>query len=390
MTFKKELLLTPQGIESFLHENKSQLRTIADDLGVGYSTLKNYAYGQTPIDSMPYRLLKALTDYLAPEDLLHPKTSLMLNPAAFYALLALARPDVIESYKHRYHSYTIMEYTKALLLLLERQKQAAQGITTFEPRYFFVDFKYQEKFLTMDINITPRQTIVYQSLDQLKKVYGLTDEEVNNFIQTDKDQVYVSSTDPDLFRDILSDVPVLSKNEYLTQLIHGAYNIHLIATNLNNYTPLIHIKDIVEYKTQAMTIYKQSTYIFENNQWQTQTGELLQLHHVAHLKETDWTTLSRPNDLMVYKSVLRNLVNKNSTENDTWDAIINRSLFLEIKNLTTLSNLSTNPKNYLNENLYQGFITESKLKESHTSMTAIMAKQINREIEALKNPLTLT
>ena len=72
------------------------------------------------------------------------------------------------------------------------------------------------------------------------------------------------------------------------------------------------------------------------------------------------------------------------------DAIINQSLFLEIKNLTALSNLSTNPKNYLNENLYQGFITKSKLKESHTSMTAIMAKQINREIEALKNPLTLT
>lgn len=120
----------------------------------------------------------------------------------------------------------------------------------------------------------------------------------------DLDQVYVSSTDPNLFRDILSDVPVLSKNEYLTQLFHGAYNVHLIATNLTNYTPLIHIKDIVEYKTQAMTIYKQSTYIFENNQWQTQTGELLQLDHVTHLKETDWTTLSRPTDLMVYKSVL--------------------------------------------------------------------------------------
>lgn len=390
MTFKKELLLTPQGIESFLHENKSQLRTIADDLGVGYSTLKNYAYGQTPIDSMPYRLLKALTDYLAPEDLLHPKTSLTLNPPAFYALLSLSRPDVIEPYKHRYHSYTIMEYTKALLLLLERQKQAEQGITTFEPRYFFVDFKYQEKFLTMDINITPRQTIVYQSLDQLKEVYGLTDEEVNNFIQTDKDQVYMSSTDPDLFRDILSETPTLPQNEQLHQLFHGAYNIHLIATNLKKNTPLIPIENIIRYNAIATTIDDQSTYIFENNQWQAQTGDLLQPQNVTHLKETDWTTLSRPNDLMVYKSVLRNLVNKNATENDTWDTIINRSLFLEIKNLTSLSNLPTNPKNYLNENLYQGFIAESKLKESHTSMTAIMAKQINREIRALKNPLTLT
>ena len=381
MTFEKELLLSPQGIETFLQENKSNLRDIATDINVGYSTLKNYAYNQTPIDSMPYRLLKALTDYLEPSDLLHPTTFLMLEPTAFYSLLTLARPELNKIDLFLPESYSIMEYTKALLLFLERDKQASDDVIQFEPRYFFVDFKYKNQFLTMDVNITPRQKFVYQSVDQLKSVYGLSQDKLDNLIQKDKDQVYLSSTDSDIFKDLLIKFPSYAIDEYLVQILKGAYNIHLITTNLTHDPILTHMEQLVSYKT----LETQSKYIFENNQWFTETGRSLSSEDLSHLNVTEWQRLHQPTNVIVYKSLLRNLINNfNTTVEHPWDSIFKYSLQSVIKNMTSVSNLPTDAHIYENNILYAALMQNNQMQKTFENLAKNFTQQINQKITQLK------
>lgn len=62
MQYQLNYLMSAEEVRDFLVEHKSELKSLADAFGVGYSTLRNYVYGQTPLESMPYRLLKAVTE----------------------------------------------------------------------------------------------------------------------------------------------------------------------------------------------------------------------------------------------------------------------------------------------------------------------------------------
>ena len=143
MDFTKELLLSQEGLRTFLAANKSELKTIAHELNIGYSTLRNYAYGATPLDSMPYRTIKALTDYASPEDLFHPRRGICLPASAFYALAKLAGREIAPNPR----AFAVEEFTKAILLLHQREKHAKTE-KTFPPRYFFIDLAYQNGSIT--------------------------------------------------------------------------------------------------------------------------------------------------------------------------------------------------------------------------------------------------
>ena len=45
MEYKNDSLLSQDGLRRFLNAHKSDLKTIANELNVGYSTLRNYTYG---------------------------------------------------------------------------------------------------------------------------------------------------------------------------------------------------------------------------------------------------------------------------------------------------------------------------------------------------------
>ena len=91
MQYQLNYLMSAEEVRDFLVAHKSELKSLADAFGVGYSTLRNYVYGQTPLDSMPYRLLKAVTEYNQVPDLLHPSNGLILPQNAFLFVGTLVR-----------------------------------------------------------------------------------------------------------------------------------------------------------------------------------------------------------------------------------------------------------------------------------------------------------
>lgn len=56
MEYTNELLLSQDGLKKLLLDHKSNLGDLADELTVAVGTLKNYLYGQTSLENMPYHL----------------------------------------------------------------------------------------------------------------------------------------------------------------------------------------------------------------------------------------------------------------------------------------------------------------------------------------------
>lgn len=228
MTFKKELLLSQEGLREFLTENKSQLKLIADEVNVGYSTLRNYVYGVTPLDSMPYRLVEALTRYVAPNDLFHPTVGIYLDEPAFYALAKLAGRTIETSPR----AFAIEEFTKAALLLHQREKEAKSG-KTFQPRYFFIDLKYQNDFLNEYYKRFGEDDhqLLLQTTKQLQNMYHWSDEQLSQIMTQNETDIMLKSTDPRITNQLFSLSLPRTGNRDLSPLLRGAHNIHLIVTN---------------------------------------------------------------------------------------------------------------------------------------------------------------
>lgn len=325
MDYKKELLLSQQGLREFLDTNKSELKTIAKELNVGYSTLRNYAYGNTPLDSMPYRLVEGLTRYVAPENLFKPEYGIYLQAPAFYALATLAGREITPTPK----AFAIAEYTKAVLLLKQREEQASER-KTFEPRYFFVDLKYQDSFLhEYSKRFTTHEHQLYiQTTEQLKTMYGWSDSELDDIVSRNNSTFELRTTDPEKAHQLFSLGLSRTGNENLWLLLRGTHNIHLIVTNKMVTDGRVSTHVINEIDNTFSVIEHQSKYYFNGVSWMEQPDNLVHQKTVSHLKGAEFNELSSHLDGPTYELVCRNLIELHTERpnSDIWLKIANRML----------------------------------------------------------------
>ena len=343
MTFKKELLLSQEGLREFLAENKSQLKMIADEVNVGYSTLRNYAYGVTSLDSMPYRLIEALTRYVAPNDLFHPTVGIYLDEPAFYALAKLAGRTIETSPR----AFAIEEFTKAALLLHQREKEAKSG-KTFPPRYFFVDLRYQDDFLNeyykrFDEN---DHQLLLQTTKQLQNMYNWSDEDLAQIMTKNETDIVLKSTDPRITNRLFSLSLPRTGSRDLSPLLRGAHNIHLIVTNKMITDGRISRWALKDIDNMFAIVELQLKYSFNGCDWMLPSGQFVPAETVEHLKGVDFDELKLPDDEAVRERIYRNLINLHTVtpNEDIWSKVVRDMLH---KQLTQYRNLELHEGSYM-------------------------------------------
>lgn len=343
MTFKKELLLSQEGLREFLTENKSQLKLIADEVNVGYSTLRNYAYGVTPLDSMPYRLIEALTRYVAPNDLFRPTVGIYLDEPAFYALAKLAGRTIETSPR----AFAIEEFTKAALLLHQREKEAKSG-KTFQPRYFFVDLKYQDDFLNEYYKRFDEDDhqLLLQTTTQLQNMYNMSDEQLSQIMTHNETDIVLKSTDPRITNRLFSLNLPRTGNRDLSPLLRGAHNIHLIVTNKMITDGRISRWALKDIDNMFAIAELQSKYSFNGSDWIIPPGQFVSAETVEHLKGVDFDELKLPDDEAVRERIYRNLINLHTVtpNEDIWSKVVRDMLH---KQLTQYRNLELHEGSYM-------------------------------------------
>lgn len=343
MTFKKELLLSQEGLREFLTQNKSQLKMVADEVNVGYSTLRNYAYGVTPLDSMPYRLVEALTRYVAPNDLFHPAVGIYLDEPAFYALAKLADRTIETSPR----AFAIEEFTKAALLLHQREKEAKSG-KTFPHRYFFVDLKYQDDFLNEYYKRFGEDDhqLLLQTTKQLQNMYNMSDEQLSQIMTHNETDIVLKSTDPRITNRLFSLNLPRTGNRDLSPLLRGAHNIHLIVTNKMITDGRISRWALKDIDNMFAIAELQSKYSFNGSDWIIPPGQFVSAETVEHLKGVDFDELKLPDDEAVRERIYRNLINLHTAmqNEDIWSKVVQDMLH---KQFTQYRNLELHEGSYM-------------------------------------------
>lgn len=384
MTFKKELLLSQEGLREFLTENKSQLKMIADEVNVGYSTLRNYAYGVTPLDSMPYRLIEALTRYVAPNDLFHPTFGIYLDEPAFYALAKLAGQTIETSPR----AFAIEEFTKAALLLHQREKEAEKG-KPFPPRYFFVDLKYQDDFLNeyyKRFDEDDRQLLL-QTTKQLQNMYNWPDEQLSQIMTQNETGIMLKSTDPRITNQLFSLSLPRTGNRDLSPLLRGAHNIHLIVTNKIITDGRISRWALKDIDNMFAIVELQLKYSFNGSDWVLPSGQIVPTETVAHMKGVDFDELQLPDDEAVRERIYRNLINLHTATSyeDIWSRTVHDMLH---KQLTLHHNLEIHKGSYME--LLGGagdFVQSPTIANTLDNIAIQTAKAINQQIDSLSRPI---
>lgn len=380
MTFKKELLLSQEGLREFLAENKSQLKMIADEVNVGYSTLRNYAYGVTPLDSMPYRLVEALTRYVAPNDLFHPTVGIYLDEPAFYALAKLAGRDITPSPR----AFAIEEFTKAALLLHQREKEAKNG-KTFQPRYFFIDLKYQNDFLNEYYKRFGEDDhrLLLQTTKQLQNMYRWSDEQLSQIMTQNETDIMLKSTDPRITNQLFSLSLPRTGNRDLSPLLRGAHNIHLIVTNKMITDGRISRWALKDIDNMFAIVELQLKYSFNGGDWVLPSGQIVPTETVAHMKGVDFDDLRLPDDEAVRERIYRNLINLHTiaSYDDIWSKIVRDMLHQQ---LTLHQNLEIQKGSYMELLGRAGdFVQSPTIANTLDNLAMQKAKAINQQIDAL-------
>lgn len=383
MTFKKELLLSQEGLREFLAENKSQLKMIADEVNVGYSTLRNYAYGVTPLDSMPYRLIEALTRYVAPNDLFHPTVGIYLNEPEFYALAKLAGRDITPSPR----TFAIEEFTKAALLLHQREKEAKNG-KTFPPRYFFVDLKYQDDFLNeyykrFDEN---DHQLLLQTTKQLQNMYNMSDEQLSQIMTHNETDIVLKSTDPRIMNRLFSLSLPRTGSRDLSPLLRGAHNIHLIVTNKMITDGRISRWALKDIDNMFAIVELQLKYSFNGSDWVLPSGQIVPTETVDHMKGVDFDELKLPDDEAVRERIYRNLINLHTVtpNEDIWSKVMRDMLH---KQLTLHHNLEIQKGSYMELLGGAGDVVQSPtIANTLDNLAMQTANAINQQIDLLSRP----
>ncbi len=384
MKYQKELLLSQEGLRKFLAENKSELKMIANEVNVGYSTLRNYAYGVTPLDSMPYRLVEALTRYVAPNDLFHPTVGIYLDEPAFYALAKLTGRTIETSPR----AFAIEEFTKAALLLHQREKEAKKG-KTFQPRYFFVDLKYQDDFLNEYYKRFDEDDhqLLLQTTKQLQNMYNMSDEQLSQIMTHNETDIVLKSTDPRITNRLFSLNLPRTGNRDLSPLLRGAHNIHLIATNKMITDGRISRWALKDIDNMFAIVELQLKYSFNGSDWVLPSGQIVPTETVAHLKGADFNDLRLPDDEAVRERIYRNLINLHTatSNEDIWSKVVRDMLH---KQFTQYRNLELHEGSYME--LLGGagdFVQSPTIANTLDNLAMQIAKAINQQINSLSRPI---
>lgn len=385
MTFKKELLLSQEGLKEFLTENKSQLKTIADEVNVGYSTLRNYAYGVTPLDSMPYRLIEALTRYVAPNDLFHPTFGIYLDEPAFYALAKLAGRTIETSPS----AFAIEEFTKAALLLHQREKEAKSS-KTFPHRYFFVDLKYQDDFLNEYYKRFGEDDhqLLLQTTKQLQNMYNMSDEQLSQIMTHNETDIVLKSTDPRIMNRLFSLSLPRTGSRDLSPLLRGAHNIHLIVTNKMITDGRISRWALKDIDNMFAIVELQLKYSFNGSDWVLPSGQIVPTETVDHMKGVDFDELRLPDDDKALRErIYRNLINLHTivSYDDIWSKIVRDMLHQQ---LTLHHNLEIRKGSYMELLGGAGDLVQSPTIANGLDNLAMQkAKAINQQIDSLSRSI---
>lgn len=380
MKYQKELLLSQEGLREFLNANKSDLKMIADEVNVGYSTLRNYTYGVTPLDSMPYRLVEALTRYVAPNDLFHPKYGIYLNEPEFYALAKLAGRDITPSPR----AFAIEEFTKATLLLHQREKQAKEG-KTFAPRYFFVDLRHQDDFLNEYYKrfTEDDQTLVIQTTKQLQNMYRWSDDDLEQIMSKTDTGITLRSTDPQVVNQLFSLGLPRTGSRDLMPLLRGAHNIHLIVTNKMITDGRISRWAFKDIDNTFAIAELQTKYTFNGSDWLISSAQFVSSETVEHLKGVNFDELKLPDDEDTKERIYRNFINLHTAKSndDIWSQVVRDMLH---KQLTQYHNLEIHEGSYMELIGGNGdFVQSPMIANTLDNMAMQVADTIKQQIDTL-------
>lgn len=326
---------------------------------------------------MPYRLIEALTHYSASDDLFHPKYGIYLNEQAFYALAKLAGREISPTPQ----AFAIEEFTKAMLLLKQREKQAEKPFTA---RYFFIDLKYQNYFINGYLKqFTENEyQLVHQTAKQLQNIYNWSDEDFAQVTSQNDTGIELRSTDPVIMNQLLSlSLPQKDERDLLS-LLRGDYNIHLIVTNKTNINRHISNDLIREIDNTFAIVELQDKYSFNGRDWINSPNLLVPEEDVSHLRGVELNELSFPDDEYTQEHIYRNFINL-STANmneDIWSQIVRDMLH---KNLTVHNNLDLYMGSYMDligdgtSKIVQSPIIVNTLDKMAMETAEIIKKQIS-------------
>lgn len=330
MEYQNELLLSQDGLKELLLDHKSNLQDLADELTVAVGTLKNYLYGQTSLENMPYHLHRKLTTYAQGGNILKPTKRVILTNEQFYSLAKLTGRDTSNK-----RALAIDEFNKALLTYLERAK--LKNKENLKPVYFFLDLEYQDAFVNC-YRLPVNSDDVTQGFNDIRSIFDL----VKMYTTlTDKDFAYMKKPYTNSF--ITCEPRVVSKlvkfgfartgnAVFLAPLVAKGLNIHFYLTNVNYKDGRIS-KDIISmFQENAMTILDQTEYRFDNKSgWVKDKIFPLSESDVEHLKpisysDCDWYAIDKYNstsddDRFKYckEIIIRNLFTKKfGNDGDIW------------------------------------------------------------------------
>lgn len=319
MEYQNELLLSQDGLKQLLLDHKSNLGDLADELTVAVGTLKNYLYGQTSLENMPYHLHRKLTTYAQGGDILKPTKRVILSNEQFYSLVKLTGRDVTNK-----RALAIDEFNKALLTYLERSK--LKNRENLKPVYFFLDLEYQDAF----VNCYRLPVDVVDNVQLLDKV-GITDKDIELMYKPDTN-AFITCEPRVVSKLVKLGLPRTGNAVFLSLFYAQDLNIHFYLTNVRYKDGRISKDMINMFHENAMTMLDQTEYRFDNKSgWIKDKIFPLDERDVEHLKpisysDCDWNAIdkyasSSMDDRFKYckEIIIRNLFTKHfGDDGDIW------------------------------------------------------------------------
>lgn len=304
MQYQLNYLMSAEEVCDFLVEHKSELKSLADAFGVGYSTLRNYVYGQTPLESMPYRLLKVVTEYNQVPDLLHPSNGLILPQNAFYSLARLSGHSFSTP-----KAFALEQYSKVMMVYFDRREcvLAGEPVSAFEPCYFFVDMAYQADFISY-FRYETDVMVVEQMRQQLKDIYGIKDDFFDDLVRGNEGKLFVESSNEEMINQLVSLSLPKATDDVLYEMFVMSHNIHLILTNTDRSRA--RVTDDFMFMTSVYfdKMEYQSRYHFDGGRWYDGV-RLLTVDDVAHLQEKSYA-YQLPEDSLYAKAICHNMISR--------------------------------------------------------------------------------
>ncbi len=333
MEYSNELLLTQDSLKQLLMDNKSRLQDLADELSVAVGTLKNYLYGQTLLENMPYHLHRKLTTYAQGGDILKPTKRVILSEREFYSLAKLTGRDVTNRKR-----LAVSEFNKAMLTYYDRMTISKRE--TLEPVYFFLDLEYQDAFVNFtrlpDLELDTNSGKML--CEQYKTYTGLTDDEMDSIIQSKKEwDTDYRVCEARLVSKVLKlKLPRMGNPIFVSVIAAKGLNMYFYFTNVKYKDGRISENIIEMLHENAFTIQAQNEYSFDPTIGWVKDGLIpLTEEYVEHLQDIpfafcDWDAFDRfeakyrRSEMRYGKEIfIRNLFTLFLDEDDLWGGISN-------------------------------------------------------------------